>query len=55
MNHCAERHQTISFAGVNAHFQNALAEKCIHDLQDSARTMLLHAKHCWPQAISAHL
>jgi hypothetical protein len=55
MNHCAERHQTISFAGVNAHFQNALAEKRIRDLQDSARTMLVHAKHRWPQAISAHL
>jgi hypothetical protein len=55
MNHCAKCHQMISFAGVNAHFQNALAEKRIHNLQDSACTMLVHAKHCWPQAISAHL
>jgi hypothetical protein len=55
MNHCAERHQTISFAGVNAHFQNALTKKRIRDLQDSARTMLVHAKHRWPQAISTHL
>jgi hypothetical protein len=55
MNHCAKRHQMISFAGVNAHFQNALAKKCIRNLQDSACTMLVHAKHCWPQAISTHL
>ena len=36
--------QTISFAGVNAHFQNGVAEKRIRDLQDKARTTLLHAK-----------
>jgi hypothetical protein len=46
--HCEEKQQTISFSGVNAHFQNALAEKRIRDLQDSARTMLVHAKHRWP-------
>jgi hypothetical protein len=46
--HCKEKQQMISFSGVNAHFQNALAEKRIRDLQDSARTMLVHAKHRWP-------
>ena len=36
--------QMILFCGVNAHFQNGVAEKRIRDLQDSARTQLLHAK-----------
>ena len=36
--------QTISYCGVNAHFQNGIAEKLIRDLQERARTVLLHAK-----------
>jgi hypothetical protein len=55
MEHCARSQQTITFCGANAHFQNSIAEKCIRDLQDLARTMLVHAKHRWPQAINAHL
>jgi hypothetical protein len=55
MAHIKLKEQTISFSGVNAHFQNALAEKRIRDLQDSARTMLVHAKHRWPAAINSHL
>jgi len=43
--------QTISFCGVNAHFQNGIAEKCIRDLQDGARRLLLHAKSRWSKAI----
>jgi hypothetical protein len=31
------------------------AEKRIRDLQDLARTMLVHAKHRWPRAVNAHL
>ena len=50
-----QAHQSLSFCGVNAHFQNGLAEKRIRDLQDNARTMLLHAQRRWPQAISTHL
>jgi len=39
--------QGLSFCGVNAHFQNGVAEKRICDLQDQVRTMLLHAQcHC---------
>jgi hypothetical protein len=55
MGHIKSKDQTISFSGVNAHFQNALAKKCIRDLQDSTRTMLVHAKHQWPAAINLHL
>jgi hypothetical protein len=47
--------QTISFCGVNAHFQNAVAERRIRHLQDQARTMLIHAQGRWPEAIDAHL
>ena len=36
--------QMHSFCGINAHFQNGIAEKRIRDLQDNARTMLLHAQ-----------
>ena len=47
--------QTITYCGVNAHFQNGIAEKRIHDLQDAVRTMMLHASARWPQAMSPHL
>jgi fructose-1,6-bisphosphatase len=45
MAHIKSKDQTISFSSVNAHFQNTLTKKRIRDLQDSARTMLVHAKH----------
>jgi hypothetical protein len=44
MNAAKQQQQTISFCGVNAHFQNGIAEKIIRDIQEQARTMLLHAK-----------
>ena len=47
--------QMISFCGVNAHFQNGIAEKRIRDLQEQARKQLLHAKARWPSAIEINL
>lgn len=47
--------QSISYAGVNAHFQNGMAEKWIRDLQEAARAMLMEAKHLWPVAIDTSL
>ena len=47
--------QTISYCGVNAHFQNGIAERRIRELQDQTRTMLLDAKSKWPSAITVHL
>ena len=44
INHVQEKGQTISICGTNAHHQNGVAEKRIHDLQEAARTMLIHAK-----------
>mmetsp|Transcript_8113 Transcript_8113/g.11817 ORF Transcript_8113/g.11817 Transcript_8113/m.11817 type:complete len:442 (+) Transcript_8113:3455-4780(+) len=51
----ARSHQTISYSGVGQHNQNGKAEKRIRDLQDAARTMLLHAERQWPSAINTHL
>ena len=47
--------QTQSYSGVGAHHQNGVAEKRIQDLQDCARTMLLHAQRRWPDAVSENL
>ena len=51
----ARCNQTISFSGVGIHSQNGKAEKRIQDLQNAARTMLLHAERQWPGAINSHL
>ncbi len=40
---CESARQCLTFCGVNAHFQNGIAEKAIHDLRESARKQLLHA------------
>ena len=62
--HCNQAHyqccfgkekQMHSFCGINAHFQNGKAEKRIRDLQDNARTMLLHAQRMWEDAITINL
>jgi len=55
INDCKAQGQTITYCGVNAHWQNGLAEKGIRDLGEAARTMLLHAMHRWPSAVTIHL
>jgi hypothetical protein len=55
MKDVTEQGQTISFCGVNAHFQSGVAERRIRELQDGARTSRIHAKHRWPLAIDAQL
>ncbi len=52
---CAGQGQGLTFAGVNAHFQNARAERRIRELQELARSSLIHANRRWPNAIDAHL
>eukprot|EP00957_Ditylum_brightwellii_P072266 5493048-Ditylum_brightwellii.AAC.1 len=47
--------QTISFCGVNAHFQNVIAEKMIWDLTEAMRKQLLHAMARWPAMILSNL
>ena len=55
VNHATSQRQSITYCGVNAHFQNGIAEKRIRDLQEQATTMLLHAEAKWPKVISANL
>ncbi|GFH52929.1 hypothetical protein CTEN210_09405 [Chaetoceros tenuissimus] len=52
---CHKKSQKLTFAGVNAHHSNGLAEKRIRDLQDHARTMLIHANNRWKKCITANL
>ncbi|KAI2502104.1 hypothetical protein MHU86_12334 [Fragilaria crotonensis] len=52
---CKNDAQGLTFAGVNAHHQNGVAERRICELQDMARTMLIHANSRWPDAITANL
>jgi hypothetical protein len=53
--HSEEQGQALTFCGVNAHFQNGRAERKIRDLQDGARTSLLHAIKKCPSAITINL
>ena len=55
LNAVKQKGQTISFCGIGAHFQNGIAEKRIRNLQDAARTMLIHANRCWPTTITVNL
>jgi hypothetical protein len=48
---CKAIHQQLTFCGVNAHFQNRIAERPIWDLSESAQKQLLHACACWPAAV----
>ena len=52
---CKDNNQGITYCGVNAHFQNSVAENRIRDLQEQARTMLLFAVHKWPRMLSMAL
>jgi hypothetical protein len=52
---CDSQNQKLTFCGVNTHFQNGIAKRAIHDLSESARKQLLHARQRWPQAMSTAL
>ena len=55
VNHVRANRQSVSYCGVNAHFQNGMAEKRIRDLQDQTTTLLMHAEAKWPDVITANL
>jgi hypothetical protein len=52
---CRSKGQSLTFAGVNAHHMNGIAERRIRSLQELARTMLIHANRRWPKAVTANL
>ena len=52
---CVERKQRLTFAGVNAHHQNGVAERQIREIQEMARTMMVHANRKWPSCFSTML
>ena len=52
---CRDAGQQLTFCGVGAHHQNALAESKIKEICYGGRTVLLHAKRKWPSVISTIL
>ena len=52
---CINAGQQISYCGVGAHHQNALVESKIKETCYGGRTILLHAKHKWPDVIGTIL
>ena len=39
---CKSNRQRLTFCGINAHFQNGIAERAIRNLSNNARKQLLH-------------
>ena len=52
---CHRQHQEFSYCGVGAHHANGIAEAGVKRVCYSARTLLLHAKRCWPTVIKSAL
>jgi hypothetical protein len=48
---CHDGRQQLTFCGINAHFQNGIAERFIRNLSESMRKQMLRAHACWPQAV----
>jgi hypothetical protein len=48
---CKASCQQLTLCGVNAYFQNGIAERAIWDLSESAHKQLLHACACWLAAV----
>ena len=53
--HIRDKNQKINYCGVNAHHQNAVAERSIRTVSESARCMLLHAAMHWKDGINSDL
>jgi len=52
---CRANQQALTFAGVNAHHSNGLAERRIRSLQDLTRSMLIHQNRRWKMAATVNL
>ena len=51
MNSCELNGQQVTVFGVNAHFQNGIAEKSIRDITEAGQKMFLHENMRWPRAL----
>ena len=51
INDCKAQRQGLSYCGVNAHFQNGIAERRIRDLQEQTRTSMLYAMNKWKRMV----
>ena len=47
--------QTIIFCGFGAHHNNGIVEKRIRTVIEISRTILVHAKRCWPECVDTIL
>ena len=48
---CKAQRQSMSYCGLNAHFQNGIVERRIRDLQEQTRTFLLYTMNKWKRMI----
>ena len=48
---CTTQRQSLSYCGINAHFQNGIAERRVRDLQEQTRTSMLYAMNKWKRMI----
>ena len=55
VNACKRSGQGLTFAGVNAHHQNGIAERRIREFQELARTMLINSNSRWPSSVTVNL
>ena len=55
INSVKEKYQSISYCGVNAHWQNGRTKKRIRYLAEGDRKQLLHAKVRWSRAITLNV
>ena len=53
--HCNQQQQQLTYCGINAHFQNGIAERAICDIMEVGRKQLLHAMARWPTAVNLAL
>jgi hypothetical protein len=51
---CRLAKQGLTFAGINSHHENGIAKRRIKELQDLARTMLIHTNQQWEMSVNAH-
>ena len=52
---CQTNRQSLSYCGVNAHFQNGIAERRIRDLQERTRTSMLYAMNKGKKMVTINL